>query len=120
MKQDKIILIAGAGIALYFLMKSNSAAALPNQTGLPISSQLSTAQMVQAINSWWETTTPAGTQASDNGRFEDIISSLDPASVANVYAYITQYVMQGTRPPSGSALQVAISNLSTEYGIFNN
>lgn len=116
MKSNSLILI-GAGVLAIILLKKQTAAASINPTGAPISTGLTTAQMQQSIMSWWMTATPPNQQASDNGQFEDVINNLDAGTITNIYTYITQYVLQNTRPPAGSALALDIQNIQTQYGI---
>lgn len=116
MKKNTLLLMGAVGIGIYLLTKSTVTAAA-NPTGLPISTTLSTAQMITAINNWYETSTPPNQQMS--GSFEDIVASLDPASIQNIYTYITQYILQGTKPAAGTPLYNAIASLQSEYNLFN-
>lgn len=106
-----IILLLAAGV-LFFMMEKKGA----QPTGSPVT--LTTDQKRKAINSWWETSTAPNDQASDNGRFEDIINSISAPEIDTIYTYIFSYVQQGTRPPVNSDEYNKIQSIINQYQIF--
>ena len=113
MKNTGLILLLMAG-AYYFM--SMPATAQP--TGSPVVATLTTDQKRRAINVWWETSTSPNDQATDGGRFEDIINNIAASEIDTIYTYLTVYVEKGLRPPVGSPVYNAMQVISNNYQIF--
>jgi hypothetical protein len=79
---------------------------------------LSTAQKRTAIIQFYDTHTSPTEQISDNGRFADIISSISPAEIDTVYAWIFNYYNKGLPFPTSGDEYNKMQLIINSYQIF--
>lgn len=101
MNKNTLFLLAGAGLAMWYLAKSKP---------------LTRLEMINYLNNWADHT---GDTESAIDHYKVAVIQMTDQEMTDTYTFIHDYFEKGNKPvPPGSALQLRLVAISNKYNIF--